>query len=123
MRILFVASEGLPFSKTGGLAEVIQGLPRALVAQGHEVAIVLPAYRGTQTSTVVLPSVTIALGTQLRFPGVSDGTVLEGVRYFFVDDPARDFDREGIYGTAIGRLFGQPDGALQRVLPRGPGNR
>ena len=35
MRILFVASEGLPFSKTGGLADVVEALPKALVAQGH----------------------------------------------------------------------------------------
>ena len=42
MRILFVASEGLPFSKTGGLADVVEALPKALAAQGHEVAVVLP---------------------------------------------------------------------------------
>ena len=38
MRILFVASEGLPFSKTGGLADVVEALPKALVGLGHEVA-------------------------------------------------------------------------------------
>ena len=46
MRVLFVASEGLPFSKTGGLADVIEALPKALVAMGHEVAVLLPRYRG-----------------------------------------------------------------------------
>ena len=50
MRILFVASEGLPFSKTGGLADVVEALPKALVAQGHEVAVVLPRYRGTKAT-------------------------------------------------------------------------
>ena len=38
MKILFVSSEGLPYSKTGGLADVIEGLPRALVEAGHEIA-------------------------------------------------------------------------------------
>src|SRR5256886_10040373 len=52
MRILFVASEGLPFSKTGGLADVVEALPKALVAQGHEVAAVLPRYRGTKATAV-----------------------------------------------------------------------
>ncbi len=33
VRILFVASEGLPFSKTGGFADVVEALPKALVAQ------------------------------------------------------------------------------------------
>jgi starch synthase len=101
VRILFVASEGLPFSKTGGLADVVEALPKALVAQGHEMAVVLPRYRGTKTGSVVLPSVTIPLGPRLRFPAVLDGTVLSGVRYLFVDDPAY-FDRDGIYGGSGG---------------------
>jgi len=99
MRILFVASEGLPFSKTGGLADVVEALPKALVAQGHEVAVVLPRYRGTEAASVVLPSLTIPMGgARLRFPAIVDGALVGGVRYFFVDDPAY-FDREGLYGT------------------------
>ena len=70
VRILFVASEGLPFSKTGGLADVVEALPKALVAQGHEVAVVLPRYRGTKAGAVVMPSVTIPLANRLRFPAV-----------------------------------------------------
>jgi len=107
LRILFAASEGLPFSKTGGLADVIEALPKALVAQGHELAVVLPRYRGIKTSMVVMPSMTIALGGRLRFPSVADGTMLNGVRYFFVDDPGY-FDRDGIYGGSAGDF---PDNA------------
>lgn len=101
MRILFVASEGLPFSKTGGLADVIEALPKALVAQGHEVAVVLPRYRGTKINAVIMPSVTIPLGAQLRFPAVEDGTTTKNVRYYFVDDP-EFFDRDGLYGDTRG---------------------
>jgi starch synthase len=101
MRILFAASEGLPFSKTGGLADVIEALPKALVAQGHEVAVVLPRYRGTKTVTSVIPSLTIPIGNRLRFPAIADGTQVGGVRYFFLDDPAY-FDRDGIYGGPAG---------------------
>ena len=104
MRILFVASEGLPFSKTGGLADVVEALPKALVARGHEVAVVLPRYRGTKTTAVVMPSLTIPLGTRLRFPSVADGTLLNGVRYFFVEDPGF-FDRDGLYGGATGDYY------------------
>ncbi|HLK04147.1 MAG TPA: glycogen synthase GlgA [Candidatus Acidoferrum sp.] len=104
MRILFVASEGLPFSKTGGLADVVEALPKALVARGHEVAVVLPRHRGTKTSAIVMPSLTIPIGSRLRFPAVADGTLLNGVRYFFVDDPAY-FDRDGLYGTATGDFW------------------
>src|SRR5258705_384145 len=101
MRILFVASEGLPFSKTGGLADVIEALPKALVARGHELAVVLPRYRGTQANAAIIPSLTVPMGNRLRFPAIVDGTLLNGVRYFFVDDPGY-FDRDGIYGNSAG---------------------
>ena len=101
MRVLFVASEGLPFSKTGGLADVIEALPRSLVASGHAVAVVLPRYRDTKSTGVVVPSVTIPMGPRLRFPSIADGGIIAGVRYFLVDDPAY-FDRDGIYGNANG---------------------
>jgi len=95
MRILFVASEALPYAKTGGLADVIEALPRALVKLGHEVAVFLPRYRDVKPSSVVLPSVTISQGTRLRFPSIG-GSLHRGVRYFFLDDPFY-FDRDGLY--------------------------
>jgi len=101
MRILFVASEALPYAKTGGLADVIEALPKALVKLGHEVAVFLPRYRDIKTSKVILPSLTIPQGQRLRFPAITNGSVLHGVRYFFLDDPAY-FDREGIYGDKLG---------------------
>ena len=42
--ILMVAGEGLPFIKTGGLADVIGSLPQALTERGHEVKVVMPLY-------------------------------------------------------------------------------
>jgi starch synthase len=96
MRILFVASEALPYAKTGGLADVNEALPRALVKLGHEVAVFLPRYRGVKTSSVVLPSMTIPQGTRLRFPAIAGG-LHRGVRYFFLDDPFY-FDRDSLYG-------------------------
>ena len=98
MKILFVASEGLPFSKTGGLADVVEALPKALVGMGHEVSVVLPRYRGTKISPIVLPSLTVPLGDRLRFPAVAGGTLVGGVCYYFVDDPEY-FDRDQLYGA------------------------
>jgi starch synthase len=48
MHIAFVASEGVPFSKTGGLADVVGALPRALAALGHQVSVYLPRYKQTK---------------------------------------------------------------------------
>ena len=44
MNILFVASECAPFIKTGGLADVIGAVPKALKPMGGNVRILLPAY-------------------------------------------------------------------------------
>jgi starch synthase len=99
MRILFVASEGLPFSKTGGLADVVEALPKALAALGHEVAVLLPRYRNTRAAAVTVPSLTVPIGDALRFPAIEEGGTLHGVYYYFVDDPEY-FDREQLYGAA-----------------------
>lgn len=108
MRILFIASEGLPYSKTGGLADVIGALPKALHELGHEVLVLLPKYRGTRASTTAAPSVTVPLGTTLRFPALVAGEALDGVRYFFVDDPGF-FDREQLYGDKAGDYLDNPE--------------
>src|SRR5665213_1404727 len=107
MKILFVASEGLPFSKTGGLADVIEALPKALVALGHEVTVLLPRYRKTRAVAVSVPSLTVALGDRLRFPAIVEGGTLHGVYFYFVDDPEY-FDREQLYGV-VGKDY--PDNA------------
>ena len=98
MRILFVASEALPYAKTGGLADVLEALPRSLVKLGHNVAVFLPRYKGIETNSVMMESMTLPQGTRLRFPSVRSGSVHRGVRYFFLDDPFY-FDRDGLYGN------------------------
>ena len=45
MKILFAASEAVPFCKTGGLADVAGSLPQALAKAGNEVAVILPLYQ------------------------------------------------------------------------------
>ncbi|MFZ0633974.1 MAG: glycogen synthase GlgA [Candidatus Acidiferrales bacterium] len=101
MKILFVASEGLPYAKTGGLADVVGALPQALVEAGHEVVVLLPRYRSIKTHSAVIPSLTVPLGDELRFPAIAEGAAVGGVRFFFVDDPAY-FDRDQLYGEKGG---------------------
>ncbi|MBQ9946892.1 MAG: glycogen/starch synthase, partial [Oscillospiraceae bacterium] len=47
MRILYAASEALPFAASGGLADVAGSLPKALCAAGHEACVVMPYYVNT----------------------------------------------------------------------------
>jgi len=97
MKILFVASEAVPYSKTGGLADVVGALSAALVEAGHQVAVLLPKYRGTKTQTITIPSLTIPIGDELRFPSIVEGAAVGGVRFYFLDDPDY-FDRAQLYG-------------------------
>ena len=43
-KVLIVGAEATPFAKTGGLADVIGALPRALIGQGVDVRVVLPKH-------------------------------------------------------------------------------
>src|SRR6185436_8868199 len=64
MRILTVASEAVPFAKTGGLADVIGALPVAIARLGHDVDVVMPRYRGIAAGEES-GRVTVRLGGQV----------------------------------------------------------
>ena len=98
MKIGFCASEGVPFSKTGGLADVVGALPQALAANGHEVQVILPRYQATKPAKVHPNgrSVTLPLSGGLRYANIQDAGESRGVRTFLVDLPEY-FDRDGLY--------------------------
>jgi len=114
MHIAFVASEGVPFSKTGGLADVVGALPRALAALGHQVSVYLPRYRQTKLTepATVVRSITIPFDDKYRFASVVTGGSQGGVRFYFVEYPPY-FDREALYGTPAGDY---PDNAERYAL-------
>jgi starch synthase len=102
MNILMVASEATPFSKTGGLADVMGGLPAALAARGENVAVVTPAYRQN-----VYPRPPREVYRNLRIPlgagySVDVWELTERNVHFFFVHCAPLFDRDGIYGSAAG---------------------
>lgn len=109
MKILMVASEAEPYSKTGGLADVIGALPRALVRLGHEVSVVTPLYRSVTVADphIDFPSLTVSFGTEMHFPRVVSA-VDRGVRIYFVEYP-KFFDRDGFYGDASGDYPDNPE--------------
>lgn len=103
LKILMAASEGVPFSKTGGLADVIGALPQALAANGAQVTVVLPRYRGTRLENpkARIRSLTIPLGSTLHFPSILEAPATGSVRWLFVDYPEY-FDRDSLYVGAGG---------------------
>ncbi len=103
MHIAFAASECVPFSKTGGLADVVGALPRALSALGHQVTVYLPKYRQTKLigSQTLIRSLTIPFDDQYRFCSVVTDGNHSGVTFCFIDYPPF-FEREALYGTSTG---------------------
>ena len=103
MHIAFVASEGVPFSKTGGLADVVGALPRSLAKLGHQVDVYLPRYRQTKLTDprTVVRSITVPFDDKYRFCSVLSGGEHSGVHHYFVEYPPY-FDREFLYGTTAG---------------------
>jgi starch synthase len=98
VKIVFVASEGVPYSKTGGLADVVGALPKALAELGHELEVVLPRYRMTKPGRVLpqFRSLTIPLSCGFKFASIQSSGNENGVRTYLVDCP-EFFDREGLY--------------------------
>lgn len=97
LRILMVASEAVPFAKTGGLADVAAALPKALGALGHEVTVVMPRYRGIAVAGPPDRRYTVSLGAHEYDAEVYLQQTSPGVRTALVDHPAF-FDRDALYG-------------------------
>ena len=96
MRVLMAASEVTPYAKTGGLADVAGALPRALSRLGHQVDVVMPAYRGTPTAGLVQRPLRVPLGNASVDTTVSED-VMPGVRVVLLHH-AGYFDRHSLYG-------------------------
>jgi len=104
MKIVFASSEAVPFSKTGGLADVAAGLPAALADAGHDVWLVTPYYpqlfRAERCPPVTPTGQTIEV--QIG-PKRVDGTLLKSelpggnVTVLLVEQPDY-FDRPQPYG-------------------------
>ena len=58
LRVLFVASEAVPFAKTGGLADIVGTLPDALQEVGAEVKVLMPYYGVIKQNKIPMTTVT-----------------------------------------------------------------
>ena len=128
LRILMVASEAQPYSKTGGLADVAAALPKALGRLGHDVTVITPRYRGV-TDGPVAGTVSVEVAAH-RFQArlLEPGRLREDASTFTLRAPADKsagqagspkmllldcpelYDRDGIYYNARGDF---PDNAVR----------
>lgn len=104
MRIVMASSEATPLAKTGGLADVVGALPGALRRLGHDVSVVLPAFRGALERSRAEPTeirLSVPVSNRVVGADVYRGALADGTPVHLVRRDAY-FDRDGLYGTAAG---------------------
>ena len=88
-RILFAASEAVPFIKTGGLADVTGSLPQYFDKEEYEVRIILPKYlcieEEMRKKMRFLCHFYVNLGWRKQYAGIFE-TKYQGITYYFVDN-------------------------------------
>ena len=89
MRILMVSPEGPPLQRTGALLDVMDALPRALRARGHEISVVLPFYREIRENTAFKAkntgvTVDVQVGKKTYAAKYLEGRSTSGVQLFLI---------------------------------------
>ncbi|MBE0491353.1 MAG: glycogen synthase [Sulfurospirillum sp.] len=100
LKIAFIASEVVPFAKTGGLADVAGALPKALKKLGHEIIVIMPRYyKIDKTQLTKLPEpLGVPMGSMGELWAAVYTTMLPNstVRIYFIDYE-QYFGRSGLY--------------------------
>ncbi|WP_391571571.1 glycogen synthase GlgA [Cohnella sp.] len=100
MRVMFAASEAMPLVKTGGLADVVGALPKALAKLGAEVTVVLPKYEAIPQEIAeaakTIAVTEVQLGWRRQYCGIQE-VVVDGVRFLLIDNEFY-FKRGQLYG-------------------------
>src|SRR5947207_948687 len=102
MRILMISAEGPPLQRAGALVDVMDALPSALRARGHEVSVALPFYREITENRAFKKkdtgiSVDVQVGDKTYVARYLEGRSANGVQLFLIRCD-EFFDRAGIYG-------------------------
>ncbi|WP_019910755.1 glycogen synthase GlgA [Paenibacillus sp. HW567] len=120
MKVLFAAAEADPFIKTGGLADVIGALPKALKGAGVDVRVILPKYRGIpekfSSQMEHVADLDVPVGWRNQYCGIKR-IVHDGIPVYFIDNEYY-FGRDGIYGYMDdGERFAFFNRAVLECLP------
>ena len=116
MKILFATAEAYPLAKVGGLGDVAGSLPKALIALGHDVRIVMPRYGTIKGPHEEGAQFTVQLGDERSDAGLRTTRIGE-VPVYLVDKPDL-YDRPKVYEyDDDGKRFGFFCKAILDLLP------
>ncbi len=92
MKIAMVASEVVPFAKTGGLADVTGALPLVLEYCGQEVIVIMPGYKCIKDAGLKISRVS---------KDVLSTVIGKNIKVYFIEHKGY-FNRNGLYGDKFG---------------------
>ena len=100
MNVLLASSEVYPYSKTGGLADMVGALAKALARAGHRVGVISPLYLGIRERLSQLKRLDLLLDLPLGVHHVRGEVwtldAAPGLTFYFVDQPGF-YQRAGLY--------------------------
>src|SRR5467141_1932938 len=102
MKVLMISAEGAPLQRAGALIDVMDSLPSALRARGHEVSVALPLYREIKKNRTFKKkdtgiTVDVQVGDKVYVARYFEGRSTSGVQLVLIRCD-EFFDRDGIYG-------------------------
>ncbi|HEX2280101.1 MAG TPA: glycogen synthase GlgA [Candidatus Tectomicrobia bacterium] len=105
LRVVVVASEVVPFAKTGGLADVTGALSVALGRQGHQVSIIMPRYpvieHAVRSLEKVHDNLVVPMGTRTEYGAVWRAKLTPKIPVYFIEHQ-QYFNRDALYTGADG---------------------
>ena len=108
LKIIMIASECVPYIKTGGLADVVGALPKALRALGHDVRVILPKYSKIDTVKHGLKQTQSGMGVWMgetqEWCSVDEAIMGEDIPVYFIEF-WKYFEREGLYNDSKNRAY------------------
>jgi starch synthase len=105
LKVVIVASEVVPFTKTGELADVAGALPIALARCGHQVSVIMPRYprieRAVRSLEKVWDRLVVPMGSQTEAGAVWSTKLSPRIPVYFIEHPGY-FQRDTLYTTPHG---------------------
>jgi starch synthase len=99
LRVVIVASEVVPFAKSGGLADVAGALPVALARLGHQVSVIMPRYpmieRAVRSLEKVSEALAVPMGSSIEQGAIWSARLAPKIPVYFIEQHAY-FDRDAL---------------------------
>ncbi len=121
-KILFAASESVPFIKTGGLADVVGSLPKNFDKTQYDIRVILPKYacmkQEWKERLEYITNFYMGYNWKDRYVGIFK-LVLDGITFYFVDNEEyfngdRPYSNDGLWDI---QRFGYFSKAVLSILP------